>query len=247
LQGKTTSHEIDVYWEFFLGGIKYITLIQAKDWESKVPQGEMLKFKSVIDDIPGQPRGIFVTKTGYQPSAIDVARAHGILVYELREPTNKDWEGKVKTIVLHLQFYIPKTAIEITPDKEWMSLELKKKGIEYHQVKIEGMDHTIFVRNEAGNIRKSLFDIKNEEHNKIGMVELKNIEKIIQFDENLYIETNDVDLPLIKLSEIKLLLSSSLIEQEMIIDGESMVGFILRNILDNSEIILDKDGIIKNA
>ena len=35
LQGKTTSHQIDVYWEFALGGISYRTIIQAKDWRPR--------------------------------------------------------------------------------------------------------------------------------------------------------------------------------------------------------------------
>jgi hypothetical protein len=31
LQGKSTIHEVDVFWEFSIGGIKYSTIIQAKD------------------------------------------------------------------------------------------------------------------------------------------------------------------------------------------------------------------------
>lgn len=38
LQGKTGKHQIDVYWEFSLQGICYRTIIQAKDWKSKVPR-----------------------------------------------------------------------------------------------------------------------------------------------------------------------------------------------------------------
>jgi restriction endonuclease Mrr len=66
LTGRTTDHQIDVYWEFERGGIKYITLVQAKDWATRVEQGELLKFKAVLDDLPNQPRGVFVTRTGYQ-------------------------------------------------------------------------------------------------------------------------------------------------------------------------------------
>lgn len=58
IQGKLLSHQIDVYWEFEVADIKYRTVVQAKDWMSPVPQGELLKFKSVLDDLPGQPRGI---------------------------------------------------------------------------------------------------------------------------------------------------------------------------------------------
>lgn len=111
LPGKTTTHEIDVYWEFSIGRIQYSAVIQAKDWGTKVPQGEILKLKAILEDVPGQPRGIFVTRTGYQKGAIDVAKANGVLLYEFREPNEKDWKGKIKTIHLNFHGYVPSTKI----------------------------------------------------------------------------------------------------------------------------------------
>ena len=49
LKGKTTSHQIDVYWEFALGGNLYRTIIQAKDWATKVKQEQMITFKAFMD------------------------------------------------------------------------------------------------------------------------------------------------------------------------------------------------------
>lgn len=83
LAGKTTKHQIDVFWEFEFGGIQYQTVVQAKDWNKAVDQGELLKLHGVLVDLPGQPRGIFVTRTGYQRGAEEFARANGILLYEL--------------------------------------------------------------------------------------------------------------------------------------------------------------------
>jgi len=85
LQGKLTSHQIDVYWKFSVGGVEYETVVQAKDWNEPVNQGEMLKFKAVLDDLPGQPRSIVVSRTGYQQGARTVALVEGILIYEFRE------------------------------------------------------------------------------------------------------------------------------------------------------------------
>jgi hypothetical protein len=48
-----------------------------------------LEFKGVLDDLPGQPRGAFVTRTGYQRGAKDFAAAHGIILYELGEPAKR--------------------------------------------------------------------------------------------------------------------------------------------------------------
>lgn len=122
LTGRSTTHQIDVYWEFIVGGIKYITIVQAKDWSTNaVDQGELLKFKCVLDDLPNQPRGIFVTRTGYQQGAFNYARHHGILLYELREPTDADKLGRVMRITLDIDSYLSHSSgIRITHDERWM-------------------------------------------------------------------------------------------------------------------------------
>ncbi len=85
LQGKTARHQIDVYWKFKFGGVSHEAIVQAKDWQRPVDQLHLLAFKQVLDDLPGQPKGIFVTRTGYQQGAKEFGLAHGILLYELRE------------------------------------------------------------------------------------------------------------------------------------------------------------------
>ena len=85
LQGKTASHQIDVYWKFAFGGVPHEVIVQAKDWNRSVELGYLLTFKGVLDDLPGQPRGIYVTRSGYQSGAREFGLAHGILLYELRE------------------------------------------------------------------------------------------------------------------------------------------------------------------
>lgn len=63
---RINFYQLDVCWEFERGGIKYATVVQAKDWTTRaVDQGELFKFKTVLDDLPGQPRGVFVTRTRY--------------------------------------------------------------------------------------------------------------------------------------------------------------------------------------
>ena len=80
LQGKSTTHQIDVYWEFSDGISTYATIVQAKDYNSRVSQDKLLTFKGVIDDLPNHPKGIFVTKTGYQKGAKAYAEANGHLL-----------------------------------------------------------------------------------------------------------------------------------------------------------------------
>ena len=86
LPGKSnTSHQIDVYWKFERGGIEYETIVQAKDWNKAVDQGELLKFNGVLSDLPRRMTGVFVSREGSQQGAKDYALANGILIYELRE------------------------------------------------------------------------------------------------------------------------------------------------------------------
>ncbi len=89
LHGKTTSHQIDVYWKFEQAAITYETIVQAKDWKSAVKKGQLIEFKGVLDDLPGQPRGVFVTRSGYQKGAKEYAAAHGIILYDLGEPPKR--------------------------------------------------------------------------------------------------------------------------------------------------------------
>jgi len=85
LQGKIRPHQIDIYWKFEVGGVSHEVIVQAKDWQKPVDQLHLLAFTKVLEDLPSQPRGIFVTRNGYQSGAKEWAMAHGILLYELRE------------------------------------------------------------------------------------------------------------------------------------------------------------------
>lgn len=57
--------------------------MQAKNWQTKIKQEQVLAFKAVLDDIPGQPRGVLVSKGAFQTGAQKVAKASGIDLYQL--------------------------------------------------------------------------------------------------------------------------------------------------------------------
>lgn len=240
LQGKSTTHEIDVYWEFKIGGITYSTIIQAKDWKSKVPQGEILKLKAILEDLPGQPRGIFVTKTGYQSGSVETAKSNGIILYELREPTDADWNGRIKTIHLNLQAYIPKTEVKIIEDVQWAKNELKKLSLESIEISMVERNDKIKLYDENGNEWKSILQLEDEEQAKLGMTVVKDKKVIIEMEESRFIKTNNSEFPLMKIKALEFTLSTSLHKEEIIIDSGTMVGYILKNILNGEETIFDK-------
>jgi hypothetical protein len=73
-QGNATSHQIDVYWEFYLGGVTHRVIVQAKKWRNPIRKGDVLTFKGVLEDLPGTV-GIMVTSSFFQRGAIEVAKA----------------------------------------------------------------------------------------------------------------------------------------------------------------------------
>lgn len=205
----------------------------------------MLKLKAILEDLPGQPRGIFVTKTGYQSGAMDVAKANGIITYELREPTDADWKGRIKTIILNFKAYMPDTRVKVISDDVWIQAELKRLDLREINLTIAGMEDEIFIKNEDGSVWKSINDIKTEEQEKVGMTEVYNKEVTIPMDCDRYIDTGNSQFPRVKIKKIQALVTNGLYEHTTEIDATKMVGYILKNLIDNSEIVLDKDGKIR--
>jgi hypothetical protein len=85
IKGLKTCHQIDVFWKFRMGGLDHTVIVQVKKKNERAKKGELLLFHSVLLDIPGQPRGIFVSEHGYQKGALEVASAAGIAAFEIRE------------------------------------------------------------------------------------------------------------------------------------------------------------------
>jgi hypothetical protein len=128
VEGKTGVHQIDVLWELEFGGIRYTTLIQAKDWAKPVDQGEVLKFKAVLDDIPGQPRGVLVARNGFQAGAFDVAQKNGIKLYSLRTANTE--ERPRGLITWEMTGYLRRFE-NIVPvcDDEWFRAEARARSV----------------------------------------------------------------------------------------------------------------------
>ena len=98
LVGKSgCAHQLDVYWEFQLGGQTYRTAIECKAYASEVKIGNIRDFYGVLADVPNL-NGIFVTLVGYQSGAKKYADHYGISLKELKEPADEDYEGRIQKI-----------------------------------------------------------------------------------------------------------------------------------------------------
>jgi hypothetical protein len=240
LKGKDSEHQIDVFWEFEAGGIQYSNIVQAKDWRTtKVNQGELFKFKCILNDLPGQPRGIFVTKTGYQKGAKEFANKNGILLYELREPTEKDWEDRISTIKLNISIYIPNVKdVIIESDKKWMKSERKRLEISEDEIETFDLNGDSILYDELDveistidSIIKSLITEEGE---------LEETERTYKFDNATFIKTDNPKIPKIKITEIKCTISVGKINERIILKAEDFIGFILKNVIDDTEKRFDK-------
>ena len=85
VEGRSTSHQIDLLWNFTIAGIDHLTIVQARDWNQSIKQEAVSAFNDILKDIPGQPRGVIVTRTGFQRGAKQVAEFHGIKLFTLRQ------------------------------------------------------------------------------------------------------------------------------------------------------------------
>jgi hypothetical protein len=166
LQGKISTHQIDVYWKFLKAGIEHEVIVQAKDWRSAVKQGNLFHFKCVLDDLPNQPRGVFVTRTGYQRGAKDFAAAQGIILYELDEPqpkknitiTTLGW-GKVAAEIRSFTVPAPDpgggTVEQLAVGMKWTIFEPRYSNFVIH------VDSTWFASNpDAAHIDKSSLSLR---------------------------------------------------------------------------------------
>lgn len=81
-----SKHQIDVYWEFEIGPLTEKIVVQAKGGSKRVDLPTFMTFKGVLDDLEGRPRGIMVTRAGYDKGNIDlVAKSYNIEMFIVDE------------------------------------------------------------------------------------------------------------------------------------------------------------------
>lgn len=121
LKGRSgCEHQIDVYWEFRMLCENHRVAVECKNYKSEVSIGKVRDFFGVLHDL-GDVKGIFVTKVGYQSGALRYAEYYNIPLKELRFPTEKDWKGRIKDIVININEIVPNIKKrELICDNEWL-------------------------------------------------------------------------------------------------------------------------------
>ena len=240
LQGLTgNTHQIDVYWEFRLADVVYKTVVQCKNWSSRVKQEQVLAFNSVLQDIPGQPRGIMVTSTGVQSGAERFAKSHGIVVYHLRSPDDAFWKGKLRRIVVNLHFAHPSiTDVRPIIDEDWAKKVKQERGIDRFTVKIEGYPKDLQLVDSHGAPIGTVDDVLD------GLVpahydEAPPEQKQIQFasDTFLIVQGGDVDRLKIK-GLLATVAQTTSTDTKVALDGADFVKYVLTDLTNGGERII---------
>ena len=198
-----------------------------------------MKFKQILTNLPGQPRGIFVTSRGFQKGAKEFAKKNDIKIYELRKPIDKDWEGRLKTINYTFKFFIPNfDNLEIITNKEWVKLEENKlNNIGYQIPDYVDITGETVLYDKNGKEISLLYKILDSYAQR---KELNPTHKAHTFNQEVFINTKIKEFPKLKINSINFTISIRKITQKATSNAENIVGFILKDILDDNEYVFDK-------
>lgn len=216
IQGRTSTHPVDIYWEFTDGEITYKTIIQAQHWDKAIGNNELFRLLSILRDIPGQTAGALFTQPVYQKVTKDLARDVGITLYELMLPLDDHvWEPVV-------------TPVQLKIDEAWAKAEKERLGMGEQQVQLGGEPKTMFIYDEDGNCLDSvqgIFDDYIKKNRVAGRYEEQTITHEFQ---GAYLKTYDELFPMLKLD--KLIFKLTFFDSSEV-QGEEMLSAILTSVL----------------
>ena len=250
VRGLTATHQIDVRWKFWHADTVYDTIVQVKKQKSRASLGDIMLFGGVLDDIPGQPRGIFITRAGFQKGALNCARERGINLVQLSELV-KPPPFKMTTMSTARLEIVPDTLtlkvtvttlklsnISIVFDREWVSANVPTPLLEAMiQSSFRFRGDTITFQSEKNQTlstlreRISVFvndhpmggDLRLEFSEPTFMSGNPEVEPIFQLSKNIKIVSLGVTVDVVK--EVS----------ESAFTANAFTSYVMTNVLDNTK------------
>ena len=138
--GKSiVQHQIDVLTKHSDGLHSYMTAIECKYWDQNINKDIIMKVAEIVED-SGLNKGIIVSKLGFTPDAISFAKYRNVGLVELRKMTDKDWEGRIKNIVINMNMLLPEiTGFELIVSEDIKS-DLQKEMTRVDFLELEKSD-----------------------------------------------------------------------------------------------------------
>lgn len=231
LLGKTgVEHQVDIYWEFELAGVLYKTIIEVKDWRTKVKKEHIMGFKEKLNDIAAFPCGVFVSKSGFQSGAIEYARAHGIKLVTIDE-TNE-----MNHLHINYQFRFPHIEkLSIILDKEWLTSEKEAKGIS-GELKLSHKASEAILCDDDQNEEPLLVFIRQAQKSHLDDEPGVKSHVIYKFEKPWYLLIDDENIPkaLLKGFEFDFFITESQEHKEFHPDWA--VDYLLRDLIEGTQI-----------
>lgn len=107
LEGKDGPRQIDVLISAKVAGMELKTIIECKDYKSKISVGKIDALHSVMQDVNAN-KAVLVSKSGFSSTAMKKAKRLGISLYTAHEALKSSWTIDIE---------YPVTVKEITPIK----------------------------------------------------------------------------------------------------------------------------------
>lgn len=159
------EREFDIYWEYEFGGLTYKTVIECKDYNSRVSVERIDALLGKTKDLPDL-RAVFATKKGYQSGAKAKADLNKIDLLVVREQNESDWTDAdgtplLKKVCITMNLCMPARirSFEPTLDVAWIK---ENTDIDTSlPLEIAGLNNEIFIDDAERNRRFSLHDIEH--------------------------------------------------------------------------------------
>ena len=194
LDRNEIEREFDLYWEYELGGFTYKTIIECKDYNSKISIDKIDALIGKLHDFPDL-RGVFATKMGYQSGALTKAIENNIDLLIVREQNDSDWTDEngnplIKIVNIRMSAYSPAIIHDFQPyfDINWIKentdIDITKP------LQIYGLNNEIFIDDIKKSEKISLYDLSYKlselENNKSGKYEklFKDLDAFLIFKES---------------------------------------------------------------
>ncbi|RZU36868.1 restriction endonuclease [Fluviicoccus keumensis] len=159
------EREFDLYWEYELAGVTYKTIIECKDYASKVSIDKIDALIGKIRDIPDL-KPVFATKTGYQSGAEKKAKNNRIDLLIVREQRDDDWEDKdgnpfIREFNIEMNCLTSPRITSFVPviDKAWLK---ENTSLEPGQFHLSGLNNAIFIDDKSRGEYYSLYDLQQK-------------------------------------------------------------------------------------
>lgn len=159
------ERQFDIFWEYELGGFTYKTVIECKDYDSKVSVDKIDALVGKIRDL-SDLKAVFATRKGYQSGAKSKAEHNNVDLLIVREHNDSDWTAKegsvrIKKICTEVILCGPARILEFFPvvDGEWIRNNAR---IDISTpMRICGQTDEIFIDDLDGGEMYSLYEFAN--------------------------------------------------------------------------------------